>query len=125
MLISSHKKNGLAFVAVLALALTPIIGFSQDYSPPEQAAPVEVSDQQVQSFVEAQTKIVEIQQQYQSRMASAETPESQQEMVAEANEKMISAVETSGLSVEEYNQIITAAESDTDLQQRISEASPN
>ena len=114
--------TGLSIICLLALALMPAAAAAQGYGFEEQPAQTEVTDQEVGAFAEAQNEVGQIQQDYQGRIADTADPEAQQAIVEEANEKMVDAVQESGLSVERYNTILNSAHADPELQARISRA---
>ncbi|WP_164516406.1 DUF4168 domain-containing protein [Minwuia thermotolerans] len=82
----------------------------------------EVSAGKVDAFAAAIVRIQEISDEWQQRLATAESAEQQQAMRKEANSEMLSAVEGEGISVEEYSRIANLASSDPALQQRINNA---
>lgn len=91
----------------------------QQYQPP--AAQGQVSDAQLQSFVEAQTKVNEIQVKYSEKIQSTQDPEKAQTLQSEAQDKMIKAVDEAGLDVQEYNQIAQQMSRDPEMRARIQE----
>lgn len=108
-----------AFALSAGLA-TPAL--AQEYGDPmqqQQAPQMEVNDEQVSAFAEAQARVVEIGEKWSPRLEAAETAEEMQEAQQSAQQEMIVAVENSGLSVEEYNQIAQAAQADEALRERI------
>lgn len=90
---------------------------------PAQPA-IQPDEQQLESFVVATVRIIDIQQQAQQQMAAAE-PEQQEQVRAQAMQEIVAAVENEGLSVDEYNGIVQQVENDPELgqtvQQRIQE----
>ncbi|ARM31333.1 DUF4168 domain-containing protein [Prosthecochloris sp. HL-130-GSB] len=124
MKLKSTKKNmGIVFSILMALVIMPASGWSQDYGTQgqTQTAQAEVSVDEIKTFAKAQNQIVTIQQKYQSRVENAKEQEEQQKILEEMNKEMVAAVQKEGLSVEQYNEIFTASQSDPALQQRISE----
>jgi hypothetical protein len=106
--------GGLAFSGAVVAQ-----GAGQPQQPPAAAPTVEVDDSQLNLFVEAQTEVIKISEKWNARMQEAESPEAAQEIRGQAHEEMVSAVEDAGLSVEEFNQIATAAQADPELQNRL------
>ena len=89
-------------------------------APQQQAAPdIDVSDDQVSAFAEAQTRVAEIGQKWTPRMQEAESKEAVQKARQSAQQEMVIAVENAGLSVQEYNKIARAAQADEELRGRI------
>jgi Domain of unknown function (DUF4168) len=105
-----------AFAAPLA---APVL--AQEAAGEQSAAPASFSEEKLRSFVTAALQVTEIQQSYQATIAEAETPEAQQELVAQANTEMAEAIETTpGITIEEYVAIGEAAQADPALGDRIS-----
>ena len=94
----------------------------QQQQPTQEA--IQPDEQQLDSFVVATVRIMNIQQQAQQQMEAAE-PEQQEQVRAKALQEIVAAVENEGLSVDEYNGIVQQVESDPELgqtvQQRIQE----
>ena len=94
----------------------------QQQQPAQQA--IQPDDEQLESFVVATVRIINIQQQAQQQMAAVE-PEEQEQVRTQALQEIVAAVENEGLSVDEYNGIVQQVENDPELgqtvQQRIQE----
>ncbi|MCG6658850.1 DUF4168 domain-containing protein [Halomonas campisalis] len=89
---------------------------------PQAAAPtMDVSDEQLQQFADASEDIVVISEEYTERLHAAEDEAAQQEVQMEANDKMVEAVEESGLDVDTFNTIGQAVQQDPELMQRVQE----
>lgn len=120
----------LAGLSALALGLGASLGTSaaQDAAPeapapqmeaPASAAPA-MDDAKLKSFAVAFLEVSQVTQQYQPQIASAGSVEDQQKLQQEAGEKMVQAVNASeGITVDEYNMIIQAAQADPELAQRV------
>jgi ribosome-binding protein aMBF1 (putative translation factor) len=112
-----------AAVAALLLA-TPFAAAqaesaqSPEYAPPAQQEQFEVSDEMLENFAEAATTVQEVQQEYSAQIQAAEDMDQAQTLREEAQQKMVNAVEKSGLSVTEYNLISQRLQSDPALAQR-------
>ena len=87
----------------------------------QQQETIDVSDQQLEQFADAQTEISTIQQDFSSRLQEVEDPEKARDLQREANEEMTAAVEEAGLDVESFNQIAMAIQNDPELQQKLTE----
>lgn len=97
---------------------------AQGAQPPgaEQQMPqVEVSDADLELFVKAREKVGEVRQSFQEQMAAAESSEEAQELQQAASGEMVSAVESFGLTVNEYNQIAYAIQAQPELKTRFEE----
>lgn len=104
------------FTVALAFSTAGMAQQQQQAAPP---ADIDVSEAELQSFAEARTAITEIQQDYSQRLQSADDPEKANKLQQEANEKMIGAVEETGLDVDSFNQIAMAVQNDPELQQKL------
>ncbi len=112
-----------ALTAALAVA-GPLAAQEQGQQqgmPGQQQETIDVSEQQLEQFVDAQTSIVEIQQDFSGRLEGVEDPDKAHELQVQANEEMTSAVEDAGLDVQTYNQIAMAIQNDPELQNRLTE----
>jgi len=87
----------------------------------QQQETIDVSDQQLEQFADAQMEISTIQQDFSSRLQNVEEPEKARDLQREANEEMTTAVEEAGLDVESFNQIAMAIQNDPELQQKLTE----
>lgn len=121
------NKTLLAGLSALALGFGASLGAvaAQEAAPtPEVEAPAaaapSLDDDKLKSFAMAFLEVNKLTQEYQPQIAAAGTPEDQQRLQQEAGEKMVEAVnDAEGISVDEYNMIIQAAQTDPDLAQRI------
>jgi len=117
------RKN----IKLLALSAALLFGFpalaQETESTPAPNAPqtMEVSDQQLQQFMDAQIEIAGIQQDYSSRLQQVEQPEKAQELQRQANQEMTTAVEDAGLDIESFNQIAMSIQNDPELQQELTQ----
>jgi ribosome-binding protein aMBF1 (putative translation factor) len=113
------------YAAVAALLLAAPFAAAQaesaqspEYAPPAQQEQFEVSDEMLENFAEAATTVQEVQQEYSAQIQAAEDMDQAQTLREEAQQKMVNAVEKSGLSVTEYNLISQRLQSDPALAQR-------
>ena len=112
------------FVLSLAavLGLSAPVGAQEAQSGQAQARAaaqqsIEVSDQQLEQFAEAQIEIAGIQQEFSGRLQAVEDPDKARDIQREANQEMTTAVENAGLDVQSFNQIAMAIQNDPELQQ--------
>lgn len=78
------------------------------------------SDQQLQNFASASQKIASISQSYTQQLQGAGADEGKaQKIREEANDKMVKAVESAGLKVDEFNKIGQAIQQDPQLLKRV------
>lgn len=94
-----------------------------DGSSMEQEAPdIDVSDSEIEAFANAMVDVQELGQEWTEKMQETDDQEELSSMQEEAQEEMISAIESHDMTVEEYNEIATAAQQDPELAQKIEEA---
>ncbi|MFA7526413.1 MAG: DUF4168 domain-containing protein [Ottowia sp.] len=78
------------------------------------------SDEDIAKFAQANQKVQDIQAEYTQKLqGSGGDQEETADIQQEAQEKMVEAVEDTGLGVEKYNQILQVAQVDPELVKRI------
>lgn len=82
---------------------------------------VDVSDEKLESFVEAREEVVKISRQWEDRLNNTDSQEELNSLQQQAQEEMVAAVRDKGLSVNEYNTIVDASQTDPDLRERVNE----
>ena len=80
-----------------------------------------LTEQTVDTFVDAFVAVQEIREDFTERLHSASDEAEAQAMQQEAQEKMMRAVEESGMSVQEYNEVAMALQNDPALMQQVQE----
>jgi len=118
-----NKSVVACFIFLFAVVLAPLTGWSQEQGMATRGAQVEISEEEVMVFAKVQKEVIGLQRKYATLASQVTDVDKQKEIVTEAHEKMIEVVEKEGLSVQRYNSIASAAQSDTALQQRIIVAS--
>ena len=82
----------------------------------------EFSESKLEAFVAAASQLTTIRESLAAQLQTVEDPREQQALVAEANENMAETVEQApGITVDEYNAIVVAANDDPELAERINE----
>lgn len=100
-------------------------GMSPQAAPPTAAQPnggaasTNVSDQKLQTFIDAATEVQAISEKWQARAAASGSTEEVEEVRDQATQEMVGAVEAKGMTVDEFNTISKAAEQDPQLKSRI------
>lgn len=84
-----------------------------------QASANQFTDEQLQQFANAGQQASSVSQQYSQRLEQAEGEAAKQAVRAEANDKLLEAVQNSGLDIETFNAIGLAVQSDPELAQRV------
>jgi hypothetical protein len=123
-----QRLTALFSAALLATGLMATAAHAQQTQDPaqdpmatQQAPAQDFSDEQLEQFAGASQEIAVISQDYTQRLQEAEDEQSQQEVRAEANDKMIEVVEESGLDVETFNAIGQAIQQNPEMMQRVQE----
>lgn len=125
MTISIRKKRNILLATVLAAPFmwAPLAVSADSGTDTEQEAPsADVSDEEIESFAAAMSDVQQLGQEWTQRMEETEDQEELSEMQQQAQEEMIGAIEDHGMTVEEYNEIATAAQQDPELAQEIQAA---
>lgn len=79
-----------------------------------------VSDQKIEAFAVAYLQVDKIRQEYSAKIGATSDATAKQQLQTEASKQMVQAVQTSpGMSVDEYNAILTAAQKDPALVKRV------
>jgi hypothetical protein len=130
-IIMIFAKTSLASILALAVMASPValtLASAQQQEQQQQqeteAAPapgeVNLDDAKLRSFVVAFLEVNKVAQTYKPQLQAAENEEDQQRIQAEASRGMTQAVEsTQGISVEEYNAIITTAQTNPEVAEQI------
>ena len=84
-----------------------------------QGAPATIPDAQIESYAAAETRVQEIAENVREQAHQAQTPEQQNEMQQQAQQRMVSVIREEGMSVADYNMIARAASQDPDLRAAI------
>ncbi|WP_024461442.1 DUF4168 domain-containing protein [Marinimicrobium sp. LS-A18] len=117
------KHPVLALLASVGLLFGAATVSAQDEAQAPQAQPqtqvMDVSEDQVESFVDAYMAVQGINQEYTQKLQAVEDPEKATELQQEAQTKMQEAVSDSGLSISEYQQIANQAGQSEELRSQI------
>jgi len=73
----------------------------------------------LQKFAQASQKVAVVAEEYQPKLSAAPDDSSRQQVMKEADEKMVQLVRADGLTVDEYNGISMAVQQDPQLRQRV------
>ncbi|WP_029652739.1 DUF4168 domain-containing protein [Marinobacter daepoensis] len=124
------NKLLVSITASLALlASAPIVaqqspapaGESSGYSNPAAAGTqnTDYSDAELKQFIEAQTGVMEVREQYIEKIESADSQQEAQELQMKANDEMVTAIEEVGIDIPTYNAIATAYSSEPKVRNRV------
>lgn len=113
----SLKNKTLMTVAAIGLLSVGGIANAQD-SYPQGQQPMNITDAQLQEFAEAQATVGQIQSKFQAQAQAVETQEEMQMIQQQASEQLAQAIQRTDLSVQEYNQIANAVQTDPQLREK-------
>jgi hypothetical protein len=119
------RMSALAAVVAAGLIAAPVVAQQAPEQAPQQvvpeaAPPAAFSEDQLDAFAAAVRDVTLLQQEYGARIETA-SPDEAAGLRDEAVEAMVDAVEEQGLTPEEYNQILQAAQADPTLHAAIVE----
>ena len=105
----------IALGRALTVTMLSVIAFSH-YA----VAAAEMSDEKLKAVASAYIKVFEVQQTYAPRIETAETPEEANRLQQAANQEMMDVIENEeNVTVEDYNDVITALRDDEELRDRL------
>jgi hypothetical protein len=137
MVFKTQIRTGLRWMAAItffaATALTSNAVAAQQQAPPQEQPPaaqqeapgaqqqtVNPSEDKLESVAKAYVKVQAVQQEYSPKIQAAQKPEEAKQLEDEANQKMEKAVsDAGGVTVNEYTQILKAAQQDQQLRARL------
>lgn len=104
-----------------ALALLLALPLAQAQAPTDQASAqkVEYSEPQLQQFANAYRSIVLLSREYTPKLKAAADIEEAEAINREAQGKMLSAIEKTGLTKEKYQQMAASLKSDPSLVEKV------
>jgi hypothetical protein len=109
---------GLAVAGGLMLAAAPPVAAQDTTTQPAPAA-TNFSQDKLESFADAVVKVDQIGRKWVPEIQKAPDQQTATDLREKANAEMVAAVESEGLTTDEYNKIYLAARSDPDLNKRI------
>jgi Domain of unknown function (DUF4168) len=79
----------------------------------------EIPDQMVSLVGKAAAQIMKLRESLEEDMATAESEKERQNLAGEIESAAVQAITDQGLTVHQYNQVITATQADADLEERV------
>lgn len=115
----TFKIKSAAIAMTAFLATTNI--YAQEAAPTQQVAPAtqNIDQKTLNQFTKAYSAVASIQQHFNAQLNTVTDEQKVQAVRIQAQEKMIEAVEESGLSVKQYGEIIAMLEQDPKLRQQV------
>jgi hypothetical protein len=101
--------------ATAGLALAPALAVAQGTQSPV------IPDQEISKAGSALHDVAKLQQKYQPQMDSA-SPAQKQGLSEQANAEAVQAIQSHGLSVQEYSNVMRTAQTNPDVKQRLLQA---
>ena len=122
--IRTRLLHTLAAAALSVAGLLPLPAANAQMNPPQarpQAQPPSptISDEKLNAAAAAIWQVRDIQQSYQRKIEA--TPSDKQRLTIEANDAMAKAVTDQGLSLDEHNSIISTAQNDPAVREKLSQ----
>jgi hypothetical protein len=112
-------RAGVVPVALLATAMAlPAAAQPPSGAPSGAVSGANMSDATVSKVGAALRQVAQIEQTYSQRLQSA-TPGQKQDISKQANDAAVTAITQQGLTIDQYKQVIQAAQSDPALKQRV------
>ena len=117
--VSSRTSQLLAGIAgaVMFLGAGPgDVHAQQQQQPPQQPAmPSELSQDQIETFADAAIEVQRVQQDFDAQVQAAQDAEEIEQLQQQAQQDAQQAIQDKGLSLDEYNAILQAANQDPQL----------
>ena len=109
------------FSALLLSAPAAMAQDPQGYGQPPQSAVAAqpADDATVTSFAEAMGEVQVIQQKFSEQLQGVEDNDKARELQMKAQEEMVTAVEASGISVQDYNALASRMDQDPALREKV------
>src|SRR5690554_1858885 len=114
------KRTVSTAILAIGLSASPFMVLAQQSGAPQGSVTTtpqavdssQFSDSDLKNFVAASQQVAMISQDYAPKLQEAKDPSEQQKVLEEADQKMISAVENEGMSVDQFLMINQAAQQD-------------
>lgn len=112
-----------ATISLALLAGAPALAQAQQSggqtNPAASQQQTNFDDAELRQFVEAQSGINDIRDEYMAKIEAADSQEKAQELQMEANDEMVTVIDEAGLDIPTYNAIATAYNSEPDVRERV------
>jgi hypothetical protein len=112
-------RHIVTLAATAALALSPALGMAQ--TPGTQASPAAIPEQTIGKAGAALHDVAKLQEKYQGQMDSA-SPEQKKGLSEQANAEAVEAIQSHGISVQEYTSVMRTAQNNPQVKQRVLDA---
>jgi Domain of unknown function (DUF4168) len=112
-------RHIVTLAATAALALSSALGMAQ--TPGTQPSPAAIPDQTIGKAGAALHDVARLQEKYQGQMESA-SPEQKKGLSEQANAEAVQAIQSHGISVQEYTTVMRTAQNNPQVKQRVLDA---
>lgn len=114
------RSGFIAIVAatLIAAAPAPVAMAQAVESQPDTSIPA-YSDTELKTFAAAVLEVQRLNEAYSAKLQAAATPEEQETVVQSATSQMTQVVEKNGMSVDRFSQILSHAQRNPDLADRV------
>jgi hypothetical protein len=114
-----RKIMALGVGVALTLTLAPAVAFAQSVQPPPSApSAAAIPDDTINKAGAALHDVALVKQKYVGEIEQA-SPTQKQTLSAQANAEAVQAIQSHGLSVQQYASVIRTAQNDPQLKQRL------
>jgi hypothetical protein len=117
----THTRILSLLLGLVGFACTPAVFAQAALQPPPGQTASSYSDSELKSFAVAVVEVQRINDTYVQKLESAASPEEQQQLRQAASQEMVQAVEKEGMSVDKYKEIMSHAETNPMVAQRVKE----
>jgi hypothetical protein len=119
------KWKSLTMVAAMVCLMTVPLAAQdyggQQYQQKQQQPPqTDFEDKDLEKFAKAQSKVDEIRSEYSEALSQVEDNADAQALQETYSHRMVQVIENTGLSVEDYNNVIMAMQGDAELREKVS-----
>lgn len=112
------RSGFIAIVAATLIAVAPVASGQAVESQPDANIPA-YSDTELKSFAAAVLEVQRINDVYTEKLQAASTPEEKETVVQTASNQMTQVVEKNGMSVDRFTQILSHAQTNPGLADRV------
>lgn len=112
------RSGFIAIAAATLLTVAPTASAQAIESPPDASVPA-YSDTELKTFAVAVLEVQRLNEAYSAKLQAASTPEEQEVVVKTATNQMTEVVEKNGMSVDRFTQILSHAQRNPDLADRV------
>lgn len=114
-----NKRYTIALIAALTTLLWLSMPIMAQEAMPGQAPDTQVTNTELMQFADAMQAVNDIRDQYSQRIEGAQSQDQAQQLQQEAGQRMTIAVQESGMTVDQYNDIAVALQGNPQLMQRL------